>query len=572
MKKILKKVRVLSIGLLSIALAVTFFGCPGEGGGTRTATTRQQQIDYAAAGSTVTLNASFTDTTIRINKALTVNGNNISGLTVIVNSSVRNNVTLSNFNNATISIASSSRSALDNRGARAAEATGAHGNELKTLGDNSVPIFLENCSIEKIDAEADFSLYLEPGEDKTVIEELNLKEGLENFTFVEIDGSETGLTDKSKVERLNIENGFEEINLIGGTFDDVDFANDFTGSVEFNYDKEFVDDQLHFDDVNAFFADAKVEENDVAIVDNNEQTLSGVWKITLNKADLDNYFNGYVSIVLLKQAQINIMTRQPPYNNVNIPIEAYAYELFNADNPLYCLTSVGDFQYDESNTNALKTLAGSERYAYYPSLVDGEWGFEQVFFQHYPNYPKESVIAKQEGTGTDTTITYYVNLDTIKKTDLIIAANSESSAIGGAGSKASYVELAGYKPYLAVNWGKFCEMWNSSDAVVAGTESTADSSTNNAYEIFADGIWDDVNNEWAQNGDAHCIKHITSNALSPSVCLSMAGRPFDIPIYDTVQFESGTPRLLIFPMTDASSEGYPNVSSVQYSTMDVPND
>jgi hypothetical protein len=155
---------------------------------------------------------------------------------------------------------------------------------------------------------------------------------------------------------------------------------------------------------------------------------------------------------------------------------------------------------------------------------------------------------------------------------LIIAANSESSAIGGAGSKASYVELAGYKPYLAVNWGKFCEMWNSSDAVVAGTESTADSSTNNAYEIFADGIWDDVNNEWAQNGDAHCINHITSNALSPSVCLSMAGRPFDIPIYDTVQFESGTPRLLIFPMTDASSEGYPNVSSVQYSTMDVPND
>ena len=195
---------------------------------------------------------------------------------------------------------------------------------------------------------------------------------------------------------------------------------------EFNYDKEFVDDQLHFDDVNAFFADAKVEENDVAIVDNNEQTLSGVWKITLNKADLDDYFNGYVSIVLLKQAQINIMTRQPPYNNVNIPIEAYAYELFNADNPLYCLTSVGDFQYDESNTNALKTLAGSERYAYYPSLVDGEWGFEQVFFQQYPNYPKESVIAKQEVTGTDTTITYYVNLDTIKKTDLIIAANSES--------------------------------------------------------------------------------------------------------------------------------------------------
>lgn len=62
------------------------------------------------------------------------------------------------------------------------------------------------------------------------------------FGFVEFDkvdkpetttDEKTDKEDKTWVKKLSIEDdGIKEINLIGGTFSDVDYADDFAGTVE----------------------------------------------------------------------------------------------------------------------------------------------------------------------------------------------------------------------------------------------------------------------------------------------------------------------------------------------------
>lgn len=176
--------------------------------------TLQALITNATAGSTVNLTGtSGAGTYIAINKALTVDGKNISGLTVYVLPSVSSNVKLKNFKKATVKIATpvdSSRTAFT---IRRADNTSASTTEdhLKKMGEDALPLYLEGCEIEKFEASADVALHLENGDKKSEIGELKLKEGVEDFTFVEMDKEDTTLANKTKVEDFIIEKGVEKI-------------------------------------------------------------------------------------------------------------------------------------------------------------------------------------------------------------------------------------------------------------------------------------------------------------------------------------------------------------------------
>lgn len=551
-------------------------------------TSLQALITSATAGGNVELTGtSGAGTYISIDKALTVDGKNIEGLTVYVLPSVSSKVTLKNFKKASVKVGSPASAAKSARWARGAEEAGKEDplpppldpplppldsagepgvseEQLKKIGDDALPIQIEGCTIESFESEKEIALYLESGDKKSEIDELKLKE---DFTFIEMDNEDTKSEEKSKVGDLVIEDGVEKVSLIGGTFDDVSLADDFSAKVDFKYDKEF-DDQFGEDfDKDAFFAESNIEAKDVAIVDNNETSLSGVWKMEINKEDLE-YLNGYVSIVFLNEKQIKILTRQAPYDDESIPMVTYNYEMFNAENPVYCLTSVGDFKYDTESKEALRSLYGSDATIQTVSGYD-EYGqpiFEETRFKQYPNYRKESVIVKV----TEDKVIYYVNLDEIKKSDLLIGAISETGPIGAPGSKLSSVDLAGYKPYFAFDFGKFGDVWNSSQAVaVDQTEAPVDAQAMNGYENWADGVKQLDNGEWAPFGNGVLKNHITTEALASSKAMAMDGTPLYIPVYDTVQFEHGMPRFFFFAMDDASEEKFPDVSNVELTLKDV---
>ena len=552
-------------------------------------TTLQEKIKAAKAGASVELTGtSGAGTYISIDKALTVDGKNIEGLTIYVLPSVSSKVTLKNFKKASVKVGSPASAAKSARWARGAEEAGKEEplsppldpplppldsagepgipeEQLKKIGDDALPIQIEGCTIESFESEKEIALYLESGDKKSEIDELKLKE---DFTFIEMDNEDTKSEEKSKIGDLVIEDGVEKVSLIGGTFDDVSLADDFSAKVDFKYDKEF-DDQFGEDfDKDAFFAESNIEAKDVAIVDNNKTSLSGVWKMEINKEDLE-YLNGYVSIVFLNEEQIKILTRQAPYDDESLPLATYNARLFTAENPIYCLTCAGDFQYDSNSKESLRTLCGSEPSIWTVSGYD-EYGqpiFEEIRFKQYPNYRKESVIVKV----TEDKVIYYVNLDEIKKSDLLIGAISEMGPIGAPGSKLSSVDLAGYKPYFAFDFGKFGDVWNSSEAVaVTQTEAPVDAQAMNGYESWADGIKLD-SGEYAPYLDkgGSFINHITTEALASSKAMAMDGTPFYIPVYDTVQFAHGMPRFFFFDMEDASAEKYPDVSDVKDSEIAV---
>lgn len=539
-------------------------------------TSLQALITGASAGASVELTGtSGAGTYISIDKALTVDGKNIEGLTIYVSPSVSSKVTLKNFKKASVKVGSPASAAKSARWARGAEeaevddrlpppldlSNGASEEQLKKIGDDALPIQIEGCTIESFESEKEIALYLESGEKKSEIDELKLKE---DFTFIEMDNEDTKSEEKSRIGDLVIEDGVEKVSLIGGTFDDVSLADDFSARVDFKYDKEF-DDQFGEDfDKDAFFAESNIEAKDVAIADNNETSLSGVWKMEINKEDLE-YLNGYVSIVFLNENQIKILTRQAPYDDESLPLATNI--LFTAENPIYCLTCAGDFQYDSDSKESLRTLCGSEPSIWTVSGYDefAQPIFAQYDFDKYPNYRKESVIVKV----TEDKVIYYVNLDEIKKSDLLIGAISEAGPIGAPGSKLSSVDLAGYKPYFAFDFGKFGDDWNSSEAVaVTQTEAPVDAQAMNGYENWADGLKLD-NGEWAPVGNGVLKNHITTEALASSKAMSMDGTPFYIPVYDTVQFIHGMPRFFFFDMEDASEEKYPDVSDVKDSEIAV---
>lgn len=224
----------------------------------------QSKIDSTVSGGIVTFEGRTYKASqyITITKAITIDGKEIQGLAVKVSSNVIGNVTLKNFKDATIQvidIPATNRSDISTN----TNSTGNDSNNttFKKYTDDSVPIKLEGCSIEKIESEAPIALYLENEDKKSKIEEINLKEGTKDFTFVEFDKQETTLEEKSKVEKLFIKGGdVDKINLIGRTFSDIALVDDFSREIDFNYDKEFIDDQLKFSDKESFLDEAKIKD------------------------------------------------------------------------------------------------------------------------------------------------------------------------------------------------------------------------------------------------------------------------------------------------------------------------
>lgn len=262
-------------------------------------TTLQSKIDSAVAGGIVDFDGGIykTNNYITISKALTVDGKGIQGLTVKISSNVVGNVTLKNFkttNVQVVDVPAVNRSIFS-------EST--NNLSFKKYSDDALPLIIEGCTIEKFESNTNVALYLENGNKKSEIEEITLKEGTEGFTFVEFDKEETIFEEKSKVEKLFIEGAdVEKINLIGGTFNDVDFADNFSGKIDFNYDKEFADDQLKFSDKDAFFADSKINEKDIGVA--KKMGNNNVYKFEMPINDFNQY-NGHIAIVFLTDSHIS---------------------------------------------------------------------------------------------------------------------------------------------------------------------------------------------------------------------------------------------------------------------------
>lgn len=591
----MKKLRVLSILFSIMFIGTSFIACAGgaddeldeevpataaEEAAADTSSTRQQQIDNAAAGSTVTLNTSFTDTSITITKALTVNGNGISGLTVTVNSNVTSNVTLKNFVRANIIVkpVSTTNNNIRNisgiRSARSAIVTqpyystnssaGSSNEGFEKMGDNALPLKLEDCEIAKFDAEADVALYMESGDGKkSVIDEINLKSGVEEFTFIEMDkadkpetsANEATATDKkSNVGELNIEgNGIEKINLIGGTFDDVNLANGFTGdAIDFKYDKEFNDQFGNFSDKDAFFGNSKIEEKDVGVA---EKTAANgnVYSFQMSK---DNFLamNGFLTIFFMTPEQKAWMDQHdgsvtaigPRQSEIFMDIISCA----TMENPIYMMMPTGLFTVeDPENATGLNTIYGSEyAYADYAhAIARGVIGYYEnedvVVLDKYRNYNKEAIIANFEGDY----VTIYVNTAAIRKEDVILGNgvhNSDLEQKTEIGTKISEINLDGYIPYLAVDFG---ETW----------ENLPNGGTNHDSVL--------IRLNMNTNSDEGRAQVNQFKASFGTKCCSIDNPAI---IYGNTLKMSREMNCDLFVMTANAS--YPNVSGIEYSSVSTP--
>lgn len=451
-------------------------------------TTLQTLINNASAGASVTLTAgtATTGTYITVDKAITINGSNLEGLTVIVDPSVTSNVTIKNLKQAVIKVGSEpngNRAAVGRR-ARAAEDTSSaastEATEFKKLGDEATPIYLEGCTIDKFEAEGDVALYLGIDDKKSEIEELCLKEGVEEFTFVEFDKADkpettadekTPTEDKSKVGKLSIEDdGIEKINLIGGTFDDVNLADDFSGEIEFKYDKDFADQFGDDFDKAAFFGNGgsgdKIVEKDIGLVEKTA-TTGNVYSFTMSK----NHFvamNGFLSIAFMTDAQKQWMdahngspTAIGPQSSENA---VHIISCATVETPIYLMMPSGLFTVENPDTaTGLKTIYGSEyAYADYAhAIARGVIGYVEeediVVLDKYRNYNKEAVIVNFEGDN----VTIYVNTAAVRKEDVILGNGEykypDFEAVTEIGTKVSDINLDGYKPYLIVDYGNTWE-------------------------------------------------------------------------------------------------------------------
>ena len=162
---------------------------------------------------------------------------------------------------------------------------------------------------------------------------MNLREGAEKFTFIENDDG-IAVADRSSIGTLFIDDGLKEINLIGGSFDNVDFADDFADKkLDFNYDAEF--DQFKDD---SFMEKAFVEERDIAIAEYEATNGKGVYKFEMTTADF-NKLNGYMGIIFLNDEQAKTATG-------NYDLEAFQRKA-TYDTPMYNMSIMGAFRVKE---------------------------------------------------------------------------------------------------------------------------------------------------------------------------------------------------------------------------------
>lgn len=420
MKKTLSVFIVLSSLLL---VGMGFIGCKNnaepEPETPSSGPVSQTVIDNAIAGSVVNFDGSSEGGSITINKPLTVNGNGARNVSIIISSNVRQNVVLRNFRDATISVVD-----IPARMARAGDDDEEDDKSYKYLGDDALPVKLEACTIELFESEKDVAIYLNNGELKSDIEEIKLKEGVEDFTFVEFDKSGIITDDKSEVGKLSIEDGVEKINLIGGTFDDVSLADDFSGTIDFKYDKEFAD-QLNFSGKDVFLADTKIVEKDVGIAEKDGSHT--VYQFELSNEIFD-MLNGHL-FVLLK--------------NDSDPLA-----------PIYAAIPAGLFTVDlehKTSGTSLMSIYGSERayIDYAAARARGMYGSylnqDVVRLTHCRNYNKEAFVASV----TDSGVTFYVDTSKIRKEDVLICPSYAHGPQDEACTKVSDINLEGYTPYFA---------------------------------------------------------------------------------------------------------------------------
>ena len=426
----------------------------------------QQSLANAAAGSSITFTPANglapLGCTINISKALTVDGNGIEGLTIKVASNVQSNITLKNFKNANLQVVtaaqSSSSTSNSSRAVSIHDTENEDGEKIEKFGDDALPLKLEGCEIKEFIVEDEVALYLGTGDEKTTIEELklDLAEGAEKFTFIEND-KDIDEDDKSFIEKLRIEDGLKEINLIGGSFDEVDFADDFTCDDEklrFNYDPEFEqfkDDEFLKDEE---FMD-RAEKWDIALakyeIDENTNG-SGVYKFEMTLDDFHK-LNGFMGVIFMNEDQAQAASGVIDLSDF---LNTATYET-----PMYSMSIMGAFKTkDPLEGETLLPIYGRN-----PSYLDFSNAFygrtygelvSKVYLENYQIYSKDAVVFNLESNKA----TLYVNMAAIKKEDVSIhvtpnweAAANDPEGIYEGGSKLTKVDLTGYKPYFIVDAG-----------------------------------------------------------------------------------------------------------------------
>ena len=523
--------------------------------------TMQQSITSAAAGGSVTLSPANgiapQGSTLNISKALTVDGNGIDGLTINVSSSVQSNITLKNFKKAKLQVvapAAPQTSTSVNR-ARAVsihDTENEDGEKIEKFGDDALPLRLEGCEIKEFIIEDEVALYLGTGEEKTTIEELKLDlvEGAEKFTFIEND-KDIDEEDRSSIEKLRIEDGLKEINLIGGSFDDVDFADDFSfedDKLKFNYDPEF--EQFKDDD---FLRDEEFKEKaeawDIALakyeIDENTNG-SGVYKFEMTPADFLK-LNGYIGVIFLNDEQATAATG-------NYNLEAFQRKA-TYETPMYNMSIMGAFRVKERTEGLQPVYGRNTSYLDYNEAYFGNNFRDYVRKTHLDNYQIYSKDAVVIDIGTDK-VTLYVNMAGIKKQDVTIniTPNYEDTTEAAAGifeggSKLTKVDLTGYKPYFIIDTG----IQDANGMTMAGESSIE-------YAFLYDV---DISNEIPDTYGPNAISFI-DNCLSKPDPLQLfpKNRWIYLPISSDQKSDCGEPMYYPFAMTEVTGD-YPDVSAVE---------
>ena len=435
-------------------------------------TAMQTSITNAANGGSVTLSPSGVvpaGSTITINKPLTVNGNNIDGLTVKVASNITSNVTLKNFTKAKIQIVAPAtpatpaitsnyyfaRGADDETPEPPANTTQNDDSEeldhFKKFGDEGLPLFLEGCTIERFDADKDVTLHLETGDKKSEIKDLYLNNGTDGFTFIE-DDKEISADNKSSVGTLYVEHGLEEINLIGGSFDDVNFADSIPDDAEikFKYDEEFG----QFDD--AKLAEIKerefIDAKDIALADNiPDAQNTGVYTFEMSPTEFAA-LNGHIGILFLTGEQYSAITSATP-GQPDSYLASMTY-----DTPAYDMSIMGPFAVEKnaqgSFATGLNAVFGASR-----TFLDYAFtarSFKITTLEKHLSYSKEAVIID---IASDK-VTVIVNKNAIKKSDILMCTgypnvDENGQEINGkaeGGTKLTEIDLQNYVPYLGINF------------------------------------------------------------------------------------------------------------------------
>ena len=501
----------------------------------------QKKITDAKAGSTVTLQAGkvAAGSSISISKAITVDGKGIDGLTVKVSSTVKDNVVLKNFKNASLKI---EKTASASRAVSAHDAENEDGEKIEKFGDDALPLRLEGCEIKEFIAEDEVALYLGTGDEKTVIEEMNLREGAEKFTFIENDdGIKT--EDRSSIGKLFIEDGLKEINLIGGSFDDVDFADDFADKkLDFNYDAEF--EQFKDD---SFMEKSFVEERDIAIAEYEATNGKGVYKFEMTKADF-NKLNGYMGVIFLNEEQAEAATGTLDLNTFQ---KKATYET-----PMYNMSIMGAFRVKDNRATGLQPLYG--RNSSYLDYNEAFFGnnfrdfVRKIYLDNYAIYSKEAIIID---IGEEK-VTLYVNMAAIKKQDVTINITPNYGEEGAAptgifegGSKFARVDLTGYKPYFIIDTGV-----QDANGISMANESSIE------YEFLYDvDISNEIPDTYGSNAISfidNCISKPEANQLFPK------NKWIYLPISSDQKSDCGEPMYYPFAMTEVTGD-YPDVSAVE---------